>query len=179
MSSPTRRISCALLCFVVPIATGAPWHVVEFTSYREPTIGLIMPGSRVRVPPFSHPISRLFSTFRTSAVRLLANRLLPVDAEGCSRDDVLPAHGLPNGSDVRFHRALEPRRVHREHRRRPVAMLFRDQQRVASDHQVPAHPRCGGPCTVCDSESPAGGAQARRRTVISSKAERVNRRRCE
>jgi len=39
----------AQLCIVVPIATGAPWQVVESTSYPEPTTGLIMPGSRVRI----------------------------------------------------------------------------------------------------------------------------------
>jgi hypothetical protein len=45
-------IGRAQLCFVVPIATGAPWQVIEFTSYLDPTTEFIMPGSRVRVPPF-------------------------------------------------------------------------------------------------------------------------------
>lgn len=34
------------LCFVVPIATGAPWQAVEFTGYLEPTTELIMPCAR-------------------------------------------------------------------------------------------------------------------------------------
>ena len=46
------RVGCALLCFVAPTCNGAPWQAVEFTSYLEPTTALIMPGSRVRVPPF-------------------------------------------------------------------------------------------------------------------------------
>src|SRR5579863_145230 len=33
-------VSCAQLCFVVPDATSAPWQVVEFTSFLEPTTGL-------------------------------------------------------------------------------------------------------------------------------------------
>ena len=45
-------VSCALLCFVVLTCNGRPWQVVELTDQPEPRTGLIMPGSRVRVPPF-------------------------------------------------------------------------------------------------------------------------------
>src|SRR5438552_3623892 len=45
------------------------WHVVEFTGYREPTTGLIMPGSRVRVPPFP-PNDPLEWSFNPSTVRV-------------------------------------------------------------------------------------------------------------
>ena len=42
----------AQLRLVVPVATSAPWQVVESTRYLEQTTGVIMPESRVRVPPF-------------------------------------------------------------------------------------------------------------------------------
>jgi hypothetical protein len=42
-------LCCASSC---QSATGAPWQVIESTGYPEPTTALIMPGSRVRVPPF-------------------------------------------------------------------------------------------------------------------------------
>jgi hypothetical protein len=45
----------ALLCFVVPIATGATGQVVETTQSFSLSTALIMPGSRVRVPPFPDP----------------------------------------------------------------------------------------------------------------------------
>jgi len=45
-------ISRARLCSVVTIATGVPWQVIEFKAYFERSSELIMPGSRVRVPPF-------------------------------------------------------------------------------------------------------------------------------
>ncbi len=45
-------IRCALLCFVVPVAAGVRWQVVESKGYLERSGRLIMPGSRVRVPPF-------------------------------------------------------------------------------------------------------------------------------
>jgi hypothetical protein len=51
-------IGRAQLCFVVPIPMGASWHVIEFTSWLEPTTKRVMPGSRVRIPPVS-PASRI------------------------------------------------------------------------------------------------------------------------
>jgi hypothetical protein len=42
----------AQLRSAVPIATDATWQVVELAAYLEPIGKLIMPGSRVRVPPF-------------------------------------------------------------------------------------------------------------------------------
>ena len=38
------NFGCAQLSFVMPIATGASWLVIEFTSYLEPTTALIVPG---------------------------------------------------------------------------------------------------------------------------------------
>ena len=42
-------LSCASSC---QFATGAPLQVIEFTGYLERITRLIMPGSRVRAPPF-------------------------------------------------------------------------------------------------------------------------------
>ena len=42
-------LGCAQWC---QVATGAPWQVIEFAGYLEPTRALIMPGSKVRLPPF-------------------------------------------------------------------------------------------------------------------------------
>ena len=41
-------VGCAQWCFVVPSCNGRPWQVIEITTLNL----LIMPGSRVRVPPF-------------------------------------------------------------------------------------------------------------------------------
>ncbi len=45
-------IGRARLCFVVPTATDVPRQAVELKAYFERSTELIMPGSRVRVPPF-------------------------------------------------------------------------------------------------------------------------------
>ena len=58
-----------------------------------------------------------------------------------SFDCIRANHRVANGGDVRFHCAFRPGCVHRQHRGEVLAMLFRDQQRVTSDHQIPTHRR--------------------------------------
>lgn len=41
------------MCSVVTIATDVPWQLIEFKAYFSGSSELILPGSMVRVPPFS------------------------------------------------------------------------------------------------------------------------------
>ena len=52
-----QAVSTLMTCFVMPSAAGVPWQVIEFTGHVEPITGLIMPGSRARVPPFPPMVS--------------------------------------------------------------------------------------------------------------------------
>jgi hypothetical protein len=78
-------LACAQWC---QVATGASWQVIEFAGYLEPTSALIMPGSRVRVPPVESvtcasfrrarsPVRDFCRAFRSTAVGRVAtgNRL--------------------------------------------------------------------------------------------------------
>src|SRR6185437_6690725 len=63
-------IGRARLCSVVPIATGGPWQVVESKGYLDRSSRLIMPGSRVRVPPFPPIESKSCALFSSPAFRV-------------------------------------------------------------------------------------------------------------
>jgi hypothetical protein len=50
-------------------------------------------------------------------------------------------HPVANRCGVRVYCTVRPGCAHRQHRREPMSVLLGDQQRIASDHEVPAHRR--------------------------------------